>query len=186
MSENIRHLDFEGLPFRWVRRRVRRARIEFVPPRPLLVIPLTARPEAVLKANRESILRRYKRARNNWEQARLLPLLNRDEDETTYLVNLYLDRYMNLLGVQCRELKWRQMKRRWGTCRSDGVILLNRFLRHLPEPLVAFVVFHETLHLKNMRHDKRFRDFVARIFPNHREMDHQMELYGIRMRFFEE
>lgn len=175
-------LEFEGIRFRLARRRVRRARIEFSLPRPLLVVPLRARPEEVLQSNRESIHLRYARMCAKWRKAGQVKLLDRNQEQIHRLAAIYLQRYARMLGVECPQLAWRRMISRWGTCSSKGVIRLNRFLRHVPEPLVAYVVFHETLHLVNMRHDRRFRLDVAKVFPNYREMDRQLELYGIRMR----
>lgn len=175
-------LEFEGITFRLERRRVRRARIEFVFPCPLLVVPLHADPRAVLEANRESIHRRHVRMLARWRAAADLMLLDRSEDETRRLAEIYISRYARMLGVECRRLAWRRMVGRWGTCSSNGTIRLNRFLRHLPEPLLAYVVFHETLHLLNMHHDRSFRGDIRRMFPNYRELDRQLDLYGIRMR----
>ena len=182
MNDSTNILEFEGIHFRLSRRRVRRARIEFVFPRPLLVVPLRARPEAVLRANRDSIHHRYARMCAKWREAGRLDLLDRNQEHIHKLAAIYLDRYTRMLGVECRQLTWRSMTSRWGTCSSKGIIRLNRFLRHVPEPLVAYVVFHETLHLLNMRHDRRFRLSVAEVFPHYRELDRQLELYGIRMR----
>jgi len=175
-------LEFRGIPFRLARRRVRRARIEFVLPQPLLVVPLRMNPRSVLEANGDSIQRRWERACAKWREAARLTLLNRDEAETRRLAEAYLGRYSRILGVDCRELQWRHMRSRWGTCASTGTIRLNRFLRHLPEPLLAYVVFHETLHLVIMGHNRNFHRTVARVFPHYRELDKRLELYGIRMR----
>jgi len=175
-------LEFAGVTFRLARRNVRRARIEFDPPSPLLVFPRRSNPRAVLEANWDSIARRYERARVKWRTAAGLSLLERDENETRRLVEIYIRRYEKMLNVKCRNLKWRQMRSRWGTCSGDGTIRLNRYLRHLPEPLVAYVVFHECLHLVIMGHGSRFRRAVAGVFPHYRQLDRELELYGIRMR----
>jgi len=181
-KRDIDIIEFEGITFHLARRRVRRARVEFVLPRPLLVVPLRARPQEVLRANRESIHSRYARMCAKWRCALQLDLLDRSEEQTRALTAVYVERYSRMLQVECRQLTWRRMTSRWGTCSGKGVIRLNRFLRHVPEPLVAYVVFHETLHLANMRHDCRFRRSVAQVFPHYRELDRQLELYGIRMR----
>jgi predicted metal-dependent hydrolase len=89
--------------------------------------------------------------------------------------------YSRILAVAPVAVKYRKMSRRWGSCRSDGVITLNRRLCFLPDRLVAYVVFHELLHLRLRRHDVRFKQRMRDHFPDAAARDAELEIYGYRL-----
>lgn len=81
--------------------------------------------------------------------------------------------------VVCKQLKFRSMTSRWGTCSTKGVITINTKLKNLPLQLVEFVVFHECLHLMHMNHGVNFKKRIQKRFPNKKELEHQLKLFGL-------
>jgi len=57
---------------------------------------------------------------------------------------------------------------RWGSCGSNGRILLNWRLMMLPPHLIDYVAAHELAHLRELNHSPRFWDIVALLYPDHR------------------
>ena len=78
-------------------------------------------------------------------------------------------------------IKFRKMKRRWGSCRSDGIITFNSFLQFVPEHLIAYIIFHELAHLIVKGHNRKFKAIIAREFPNYRQLDKELNLYGLKL-----
>lgn len=74
--------------------------------------------------------------------------------------------YSMLMQLQYSQLKFRKMRRRWGSCSSQGVITLNKELLKVDARLVDYVVVHELAHLKHMNHSKQFHALVERYLPN--------------------
>lgn len=81
--------------------------------------------------------------------------------------------------IVCKQLKFRAMTSRWGTCSSKGVITINTKLRSLPVYLTEFVVFHECLHLMHMNHGINFRKRLLKKFPNKKQLEHELKLFGL-------
>jgi predicted metal-dependent hydrolase len=73
--------------------------------------------------------------------------------------------YAERLGVAPRQLRLSSAKTRWGSCNSDGKILLNWRLIHFPMSSIDYVVAHELAHLKEMNHGPRFWQTVGEILP---------------------
>lgn len=54
---------------------------------------------------------------------------------------------------------------RWGSCNSDGNIMLNWRLIHFEHDVIDYVIAHEIAHLREMNHSKDFWREVGRILP---------------------
>ena len=61
------------------------------------------------------------------------------------------------LGVAPREIRVRQMKRKWASCSSTGRLTFNLDLLSQPAEFRAEVIIHELLHLKIPNHGALFR-----------------------------
>lgn len=67
----------------------------------------------------------------------------------------YLPRFVKL-GAKDPIIKFRRMKKRWGSCRRTGTIVFNLDLIKAPIDCIDYVVVHELCHLLSAKHDKKF------------------------------
>ncbi|OQX60133.1 MAG: hypothetical protein B5M52_00945, partial [Helicobacteraceae bacterium 4484_230] len=75
----------------------------------------------------------------------------------------YFSRQMNLYPS---EIRFRRMKRRWGSCSSRGAITFNTLLMQLSKEKIDYVIVHELAHLKHMNHSAEFHKLVEMILPD--------------------
>jgi len=68
---------------------------------------------------------------------------------------------------QSRIRRWRlsSAATRWGSCSSNGTIMLNWRLIHFSHAIIDYVIAHEIAHLREMNHSQAFWREVGRILP---------------------
>jgi len=176
-------MEFEGIPFEVIRRRVKYSRVEFKHSGEGLrvIVPRSVNPMKVLEENRKSILKKYHKLKRQIETAEKMPINDWTDDEFNAVISLYIKRYSRQLKVTITGIKFRKMRRRWGSCRSDGIVTFNLCLQLVPEHLIAYIVFHELAHLVVRGHNKKFKALIASEFPNYRQLDKELNLYGLKL-----
>ena len=78
------------------------------------------------------------------------------------------------MGVTLKSIRFRKMKRRWGSCSKDGVITYNTLLMQLPESMIDYTVVHELAHRVHFNHSANFHALVARHMPDEKSIRRQM------------
>jgi predicted metal-dependent hydrolase len=134
--------------------------------------------------NIEAVLDKYK----NWidkkvaklnelkESSKNLVLYNHQNFEN--LVNLYIEEIANFLNVRPNKVLFRKMKVRWGSCHHQKkTIILNKFLKFLPEKLIKYVVLHEMVHLIVPNHNKEFWLLIKKVDKNFKEKEKLLSAY---------
>lgn len=76
-----------------------------------------------------------------------------------------LQHFLAAQGLQLRRWRLSSAATRWGSCNSDGNIMLNWRLIHFERDIIDYVVAHEIAHLREMNHSKDFWREVGRILP---------------------
>lgn len=77
---------------------------------------------------------------------------------------------MRVYEVDCPEIEFRQMKRRWGSyLPHSNKIVLNKDLIIAPRHCIDYVVLHELLHTKFPDHDYHFFSNLQQLMPDWKE-----------------
>ncbi|NLC35327.1 MAG: M48 family metallopeptidase [Alcaligenaceae bacterium] len=77
-----------------------------------------------------------------------------------------LAHYCRMADVTLRNWRMSAPNGRWGSCSSDGRIMLNWRLIHFSADVVDYVVAHEVAHLRHMNHGPDFWREVGRLHPD--------------------
>ena len=76
-----------------------------------------------------------------------------------------LGHFQQVSQLQARRWRLSSAATRWGSCNSDGNIMLNWRLIHFDRDIIDYVIVHELAHLKEMNHSREFWREVGRILP---------------------
>ena len=87
-----------------------------------------------------------------------------------------IKKYADIMNLNFSELKFRKMRRRWGSCSSKRVITLNSELMKLPKEQISYVVIHELAHLVHMNHSKAFHTLVESYLPNAKQIRKELKI----------
>lgn len=68
-------------------------------------------------------------------------------------------------GYDYRKVTVKQLKSRWGSCDQHGNIVLNLFLMQLPWECIDYVLIHELVHTKVLRHGPDFWQAMEHELP---------------------
>lgn len=86
--------------------------------------------------------------------------------ESSSVIKQRLDFISSQTNLNYKSLNIKELKRRWGSCDSNGKITINLYLIQLPWDLVDYVLLHELVHTKHMSHDHKFWDLLELLNPD--------------------
>lgn len=103
-------------------------------------------------------------------------------------VRVYRSQAKQLLPLRVKELatkydfkyanlRFRDLKSRWGSCDHSGNITLSIKLMELPWDLIDYVILHELNHTKYLNHSPKFWDNLKMLMPDALEKRKQIKLY---------
>ena len=72
-------------------------------------------------------------------------------------------------------LKFRWMKKRWGSCDKNGVIHLNLELIKAPKKCIEYVIVHELCHLAHLNHSTAFYQLLEKLYPDWKATKDRLE-----------
>ncbi|CAB3694634.1 hypothetical protein LMG26685_04978 [Achromobacter mucicolens] len=77
-----------------------------------------------------------------------------------------LAHFLQVSGLTIRRWRLSSAATRWGSCTSDGNIMLNWRLIHFAPSIIDYVIAHELAHLREMNHSQDFWREVGQILPD--------------------
>lgn len=174
MQDLAEDLNF---PYTISQRDVRYPRLEFRTGTLLVVLPKGQDEKRVLKKHRHWIDRKYQFIKEVLDAADNLHLESRSKDMFKRLVQESIDTYSRELGPAPNNIYIKSMKTKWASCSNKGNITINARLRHLPDRLVMYVIFHEMVHLTYRKHDGSFWKYIRNKFPDTDELEKNLCVY---------
>lgn len=67
------------------------------------------------------------------------------------------------------------MKKRWGSCSTQGNLVLNPHLVKAPKECIDYVILHELCHIKEHNHSERFWRLLTQVMPHWKEVKTQLD-----------
>lgn len=87
------------------------------------------------------------------------------KDEATLTLPSRVSYYARKMNLHPKELRFKRLRSRWGSCDSKGTVTLNIMMMQLSYEQIDYIIVHELAHLRHMNHSKQFHDLVKQYLP---------------------
>ncbi len=83
--------------------------------------------------------------------------------------------YARKMNLHPKEIRFKKMRRRWGSCSSEGIVTLNTMMMQLTYEQIDYIIVHELAHLRHMNHSKVFHDLVRMYLPHEKNLRNEIK-----------
>ena len=183
--EQKTHIEIcNGINYRISYRQIKYPRLEFKSGDLLAVLPKSGtNANEFIKKHEKWITNKTAIIKQAVEEAKVRELQMRsiDYDFKSLVSSLSLD-FCREYGFNVNKLYIRYMNSKWASYSQRGNLTVNTLLRHLPDTLIAYVVFHEVAHSVEREHNKRFWRILSKKFPNYGKLEKELLVYWFLIR----
>jgi predicted metal-dependent hydrolase len=160
-------------------RNVKHPRCEFKTGTLLIVLPKKGwTPEQVLEKY-SGWIRRKQATINTAIQKSTEKSINktRTNNELKVLVKSFVESAQKDLETKINKIYFREMKTKWASHSQNNNLTINTHLKYLPENLINYIIYHETAHNIERKHNAIFWTIVGKRFPNHNDKEKDLLIY---------
>ncbi len=137
---------------------------------------------SIIRKHRMWIKKKYSEILEAIELSKNIELENRDIEQLRKKAEEILAKATTeILGINPCKLVVRKMKTRWASCSPSGTITLNSITRHLPDNLLAYIIYHEVCHIIAPKHNYMFHQCITKYYPNYRGLEKLLLAYEIKL-----
>jgi predicted metal-dependent hydrolase len=162
-------------------RRIKNPRIEYRAGTLNLIVPFGYDAEILLNKYEKWISKKRKYLQECRDISEKSELVFREGSEFESLVFKITARLSAELELTLKEIAFRKMKARWASMTSKRKMTINRAMCALPEYLLEYIIFHELVHLIEMKHSKRFREIISIRYRDFKKIDRQLYAYCLKI-----
>ncbi len=160
-------------------RNVKHPRCEFKTGSLLIVLPKKGwTPEQVLEKYGEWIKRKRATISAAVEQTNGTALVkNRTDKELRTLVQKYAEAAQKDLNARINHIYFREMKTKWASHSQNNNLTVNTLLKFLPENLISYIIYHETAHNIERKHNENFWSLISKKHPDYETKEKNLLTY---------
>ena len=177
----LRIMELRNIPYSVSYRNVKYPRLEFRTGRLLLVLPFGRKPGPILDKHKRWILKKMAFVEECLKHASDKKMVEIPEKEFRERTFSLVKKGLKELGGKLNHIYFRIMRTKWASLSSRRNLTINRLMRHLPENLIKYIIFHEIIHLKEKKHNDRFWDVVSKRFKNYKEIEKDLFVYWFKI-----
>lgn len=157
-------------------RDIKYPRVELKTGRLLFVLPFGYNSDNLYEKHKSWIYKKIDFIEDCLDSAKNKELIERSSEEFKRLIYKIIMRESTELKVNINRIYFRRMRTKWASLSSSKNLTVNRFMKYLPEYLIGYIIFHETAHVIEKKHNARFWEIVEDRYKNYREFEN--ELFG--------
>jgi predicted metal-dependent hydrolase len=81
---------------------------------------------------------------------------SRNVEQLKETVQVLSEQYQRELKTKINKIYFKKMKTKWASCSKTNNLTINTLLKFLPTDLIEYVIFHETAHSVERKHNHNF------------------------------
>jgi len=150
------------IPYTLAYRDVKHPRLELKTGTLLLILPKTHQnPQQTLEKYKKWIQRKQQTINKALQEAKTKTInQNRTEKDLRTLVNILAQKSQKELKTQINKIFFRKMKTKWASHSPNNNLTVNTLLKYLPQNLIEYIIYHETAHAIERKHNQNFWNHI--------------------------
>jgi predicted metal-dependent hydrolase len=81
-----------------------------------------------------------------------------------------VDHWSKIMNLYPTDIRFRKLKKRWGSCTFDNIVIFNYKMIKLPENYCDYIIIHELAHIKVKNHSRDFWDLMEKYIPESKKI----------------
>lgn len=159
-------------------RNIKYPRLEFKTGKLFLVLPKNYKKEnELIEKHKKWIYEKSLMINTAKKDAGKKKIKPKEDKELKNFVNALAEKFSNEIGVGIKEIRFRKLKSKWGSCSAEKILTFNTWLKYLPNNLIKYIVLHEIAHLKQKKHNEEFWSILSGKFKNYQKNEKELLSY---------
>jgi predicted metal-dependent hydrolase len=160
-------------------RNVKHPRLEFKTGTLIVILPRTGwTPEQVLQKYSRWIKRKQKTINSAIQQKTQTTInKNRTTKDLRILAMQFAFTAQKELNTRINKVYFKKMKTKWASYSQNNNLTVNTLVRYLPEDLIGYIIYHETAHGIERKHNENFWNLISKKFPDHNTKENDLLTY---------
>lgn len=181
--ENEIILEGHKIRYKLFKRNVKYARLEFRSGELFVIVPPGYKDiNNLLKKKAKWILNKENQIKDISKNGLQKKLIFRDYNKWKKIVFKIAKQYSKKLNLYYKNIYFKTMTGKWGSCSGKGNITINNNLQYLPINLLKYILYHEILHLKIKKHNKLFFEILNKKFKDVKKIERELFEYWFAVR----
>jgi predicted metal-dependent hydrolase len=162
-------------------RDIKYPRVELKTGNLLFVLPFGYKSDIFFEKHKNWINKKINFIEECLDSAKNKKLVERTEEDFKRLINELTGDVSPELKVEINRIYFRKMKTKWASLSQLKKLSVNRFMKYLPEHLIAYIIFHELVHVIERKHNNRFWEIVGERYKNYQELEKELFEYWFKV-----
>jgi predicted metal-dependent hydrolase len=160
-------------------RNIKHPRLEYKTGTLTLILPKTHKnPEQILQKYQKWIKRKQQTITKALEEAKNKTIIqNRTQKQLETLVDTLVKKYQKELNTKINKVFYRKMKTKWASHSSNNNLTVNTLLKYLPQDTIEYIIYHETAHSIERKHNEKFWSIINKKFPDYQNKEKDLLTY---------
>jgi predicted metal-dependent hydrolase len=167
------------IPYTLAYRDVKHPRLEFKTGTLLLILPKTYQnPKQALQKYKKWIQRKQQTINKALQEAKTKTInQTRTEKELKALSNALVQTYQKELDAHINKVYFRKMKTKWASHSRNNNLTVNTLLKYLPQNLIEYIIYHETTHAIERKHNQNFWNHINKKYQDYETKEKDLLTY---------